>query len=254
MNPFLYQVSRIMVRIRCPGEGGAGKPRGGRMSEQALDLRRSAADRAAAQDHRQHCRRAWPRRGRRRSPCSRPPMLTSNALVVLPAIGARSSATQVVIASSDPVLAGALRGIDPAMSLQTLRSRVQVKSLTSDHHLDQRPGQDRRPGRGHRERRRQQLRRLRRLRRSTRRASAGAGPGARDERHRNVAAPFACSLPEGSAPWLGAADRSHRRACDRPQRPAPAGARRDSGRHRGSRPGVDPRRSPIRRRGLDEAL
>ena len=57
----------------------------------------------------------------------------------------------------------------------------------------------------------------------------------------------------GLGALLGAAGRSHRRACDQPQRPAPAGARRDSGFHRGSGPGVDPRRSPIRRRRLDEA-
>jgi capsular polysaccharide biosynthesis protein len=59
-----------------------------------------------------------------------PAMLTSNALVVLPQSTANTQ-TQVVIASSDPVLSSALAGISPAISVETLRSRVQVKSLTS---------------------------------------------------------------------------------------------------------------------------
>ena len=41
------------------------------------------------------------------------------------------AATQVVIASSDPVMAGALHRLDPGGSVQGLRSRVQVKSLTN---------------------------------------------------------------------------------------------------------------------------
>jgi capsular polysaccharide biosynthesis protein len=79
----------------------------------------------------------------------RPPMLASEALtlVVLPpsaqaaaAQGAASGsgsavgsalATQAVIATSDPVLRSALPRVDPAMSLQTLRGRVHVKSVTS---------------------------------------------------------------------------------------------------------------------------
>jgi capsular polysaccharide biosynthesis protein len=60
-----------------------------------------------------------------------PPMLVSNALVVLPA-SLRDVPTQVVIANSNPVLSGALPRVKPAVSLQTLRSRVQVKSLTSN--------------------------------------------------------------------------------------------------------------------------
>ena len=60
-----------------------------------------------------------------------PPMLASSALVVLPP-ATRDVATQAVIASSDPVLSGALRNVRPAMSLQALRSHVQVKSLTSN--------------------------------------------------------------------------------------------------------------------------
>jgi uncharacterized protein involved in exopolysaccharide biosynthesis len=75
-----------------------------------------------------------------------PPMLTGTALVALPVAAAASAqgasltgdgagtttymATQVVVASSDPVLSGALPHISPAVSLATLRNRIQVKSLT----------------------------------------------------------------------------------------------------------------------------
>ena len=59
-----------------------------------------------------------------------PPMLTSTALVVLPR-SVPSMATQVVVANSDPVLSAALTRINPALSLPTLRSEVQVRSLTS---------------------------------------------------------------------------------------------------------------------------
>src|SRR6478672_2880242 len=66
----------------------------------------------------------------------RPPMLTSQALVVLPpsthgAVGTQLVGTQVVIAHSDPVLAGALRNIRPAVSLQELRDKVDAQSTTS---------------------------------------------------------------------------------------------------------------------------
>lgn len=73
----------------------------------------------------------------------KPPMLTSTALVVLgqtpasnsQAAGAASGtdsyvATQVVIASSVPVLSLALPHVSPAMELQTLEGKVQVKSVT----------------------------------------------------------------------------------------------------------------------------
>jgi capsular polysaccharide biosynthesis protein len=60
-----------------------------------------------------------------------PPMLASSALVVLP-VSNHDMATQVVIAGSDSVLSRALHSVRPAMSLQTLRSRVQVKSLTAN--------------------------------------------------------------------------------------------------------------------------
>lgn len=76
----------------------------------------------------------------------RPPMVSSEALVVLPQIpsaqgaqqsngsdtGAASDSyleTQVVIAGGDPVLIGALPHVSPPMSLQSLRTRVQVASV-----------------------------------------------------------------------------------------------------------------------------
>ena len=58
-----------------------------------------------------------------------PPMFTSNAVVALPA-STHTTANQVVIARSDPVLAAALRSVRPALSLQTMRNSVQVKSLS----------------------------------------------------------------------------------------------------------------------------
>ena len=115
------------------------------MSEQALDLRRSA------QIVRRHkivvgifavlgllAGVGWT--------LHRPPMLSSQALVnvVLPRseqaaapaqAGATSInpalATQMVIAGSTPVLENALRTIDPSMSLETLQSRVQVTNVAS---------------------------------------------------------------------------------------------------------------------------
>jgi len=56
-----------------------------------------------------------------------PPMLASKALVL--ATGG-DIPTQAIIASSDPVLAKAMRRVTPAVSLATLRGQVQVKSLT----------------------------------------------------------------------------------------------------------------------------
>jgi len=74
----------------------------------------------------------------------KPPKFTSSALVVLPAAAAQDNqsasgsgdtsdsyiATQVVIADSLSVLAGALPHISAPPSLQTLQDDVQVKSLT----------------------------------------------------------------------------------------------------------------------------
>jgi capsular polysaccharide biosynthesis protein len=75
----------------------------------------------------------------------KPPVFTSSALVVLPAAAAQDEqvaaagsgdtsdsyiATQVVIADSDSVLAGALPHVGAAVSLPSLQNDVQVKSLT----------------------------------------------------------------------------------------------------------------------------
>jgi capsular polysaccharide biosynthesis protein len=59
------------------------------------------------------------------------PMLTSSALVVLPS-SVHSMSTQVFIASSDPVLARAVRVLQTDESLATLRTITQVKSPTPD--------------------------------------------------------------------------------------------------------------------------
>jgi capsular polysaccharide biosynthesis protein len=118
------------------------------MSEQALDLRRSA------QIVRRHkivvgifvalgllAGVGWT--------LHRPPTLSSEALVdvvLSPSAQAAAApggsgginpalATQIVIASSTPVLNNALRTIDPSMSLQTLQSRVQVTSQGSSNVL-----------------------------------------------------------------------------------------------------------------------
>lgn len=61
----------------------------------------------------------------------RPPMLTSTALVVV-APTTKDVPTQVVIADSEPVLAGALRQIHSALTWQSLRNQVQVRTTTSD--------------------------------------------------------------------------------------------------------------------------
>ena len=60
-----------------------------------------------------------------------PPLFASKTIVVLPVSAARFIGAQVAIAGSDPVLAGATRQVDPPVSLQALRGRVQVTSLTS---------------------------------------------------------------------------------------------------------------------------
>jgi capsular polysaccharide biosynthesis protein len=58
------------------------------------------------------------------------PMLTSTAIVYLPS-SVHNVSTQKVIATSNPVLLGALRTIDSGESPQTLRSAIQVKNLTT---------------------------------------------------------------------------------------------------------------------------
>jgi capsular polysaccharide biosynthesis protein len=60
----------------------------------------------------------------------RPPMLTSQAQVILPPAAARYIGTQAVIAESDPVLLGAMHQLHPPLPLTTLDHRVQAKSLT----------------------------------------------------------------------------------------------------------------------------
>ena len=60
----------------------------------------------------------------------RPPMLTSQAWVVLPPSLRGGVGTQVVIARSDAVLLDALDHIHPPMSLRTLQDRIQVASRT----------------------------------------------------------------------------------------------------------------------------
>lgn len=60
-----------------------------------------------------------------------PPMVASSALVGLPP-NTHDTSTQVVIAGSSPVLVNALRNIHPAVPLLTLRSRIQVRSVTSN--------------------------------------------------------------------------------------------------------------------------
>jgi len=59
------------------------------------------------------------------------PMLTSTATVYLPS-SVHYISTQVLIATSDPVLAGALRTIDSGQSPQTLRSAIQVKNVSAN--------------------------------------------------------------------------------------------------------------------------
>jgi capsular polysaccharide biosynthesis protein len=61
----------------------------------------------------------------------RPVMQTSSALAVLPQ-SVHNIATQVVIASSDPVLIGAQRTLGSGGPPQTLRDTIKVKNVTSD--------------------------------------------------------------------------------------------------------------------------
>ena len=63
--------------------------------------------------------------------CFRPPRRRRGAAQAGAASINPALATQIVIASSDPVLESALRTVDPSMSLQTLQSRVQVTNVAS---------------------------------------------------------------------------------------------------------------------------
>ena len=60
-----------------------------------------------------------------------PPIHQSTALVVLP-LSTDNTPTLIAVASSNPVLGDALPKVQPAMSLRTLDSRVQVTALTTD--------------------------------------------------------------------------------------------------------------------------
>ena len=62
----------------------------------------------------------------------KPPLLKSEAQVMLPTGAGKYTATQAVIASSDPVLTEAGQQLSPPMSVQALRTRVQSKALTSN--------------------------------------------------------------------------------------------------------------------------
>ena len=79
-------------------------------------------------------------------PYLNPPLLSSTALVVFTDESSQSSAaaasgvdpglaTQQVVASSEPVLVGALPHISPPVSLQTLESRISVTSVNSSNVL-----------------------------------------------------------------------------------------------------------------------
>jgi capsular polysaccharide biosynthesis protein len=59
-----------------------------------------------------------------------PPLPAATTLVQLPPLTARAISTQVVIAASDPVLAGAVSHTYPDESLQALKNRVQAASVT----------------------------------------------------------------------------------------------------------------------------
>ena len=68
-----------------------------------------------------------------------PPIVASKALVLLPppvagmaGQAARNIGTQAVIAGSNPVLAEAMRKVNPPVSLQTMNDRVQTSSLSPD--------------------------------------------------------------------------------------------------------------------------
>jgi capsular polysaccharide biosynthesis protein len=60
-----------------------------------------------------------------------PPAHQSTALVVLP-FSTNNTPALVAVGSSNPVLDAALPKVQPAMSLRTLRTRVQVTNLTTD--------------------------------------------------------------------------------------------------------------------------
>ena len=112
-----------------------------------------------------------------------PPMVTSTALVLLPQSGQAAqsgaaaaanggpdpyTATQEVIAESNPVLFGALPDVRPAMSINQLRSEVQIGSLTRYIISVSAAAKIRRRRSGNRQCRRRELYPLYRFRRATR--------------------------------------------------------------------------------------
>ena len=113
------------------------------MSQQALDLRRSVPDRASAQGprrrrggsrppHRRCLRRAQTADAHQYRARRAPAICASCAERPAAGTGATDSytATQEVIAGSNQVLSRALPDVRPAMSLNELRSDVQIGSLT----------------------------------------------------------------------------------------------------------------------------
>src|SRR6266571_3219254 len=118
----------VVACPRRPGRRVVGDPRRSRMSQQAMDLRRSL------KIVRRYKRLVGAAAtvgllGGAFYTALHPPLLMSQALIVLPPV-TRDVPTQVVIASSDPVLAAAQRSLDPAPTIKDLRRQVQVKSLT----------------------------------------------------------------------------------------------------------------------------
>ncbi len=221
------------------------------MSEQALDLRRSL------QIVRRHkiivgvVRRAWPARWCRvhsaqpadarepvRSSCYRPPRTTSS--------------TQVIIASSDKVLPGALHHIRPAMSLQTLRSRVQAKSLTANIISIGAQGKTAAQAEGTANAVANSF--VAYL--SSKNSAAGQVQARLLESATNATGtslPVRLLVNGGLGALLGALIGAIGALALWPRRPAAAGARRDSRCHRGARAGIDPRRAPNRCRWLGQA-
>jgi len=125
----LLPASRIMVRIRRQPGAAPRNESGGQMRQQARDPR------GFFQVIRRHgvlvgiAAAAGLLAGAVFAAFS-PVMITSTASVLLPPLPGPVLAATVVIARSDPVLAGALPRVSPAVSLETLRGEVQVKSVT----------------------------------------------------------------------------------------------------------------------------
>ena len=143
----------------------------------------------------------------------RPPLLTSQALVALPT--SKYIGTKVFVAGSNPVLINAGRRLDPPLSLQELRGRVQVKNPTPTIVSINAQGKTAAQGRENREHGRWQLHRLPPVREQPRCADAGDGAAARNDCNWNATAPsFYRQWRARRGDWP--ADRVHLRACNRP--------------------------------------